>query len=222
MATAVYPEIVSHSGTASAVYRRRCTSRRWVPRWPTSAAPCATTPCGSYLNGSSDSRTQGIRGSTTTWPVPKPWSTCRSTLHRATPSRRRPRTAPCPCTEGTPPWDPTTCSVLVQRCLLPSTGETWALTDDTDHNTARSVWRNDNNDGLYSMFVVSEGLLFSIRPVLQYAYQPDRRSMPAGIPIQTITAQSLQGKTVRPYPCCLPIVSIIDLMSVMHRSLYNM
>uniref|UniRef100_A0A3P8NWH9 Pleckstrin homology domain containing A5 n=1 Tax=Astatotilapia calliptera TaxID=8154 RepID=A0A3P8NWH9_ASTCA len=28
-----------------------------------------------------------------------------------------------------------------------------------------------------------------------YAYLPDRRSMPAGIPIQTITAQSLQGKT---------------------------
>uniref|UniRef100_A0A672IBG6 Pleckstrin homology domain containing A5 n=1 Tax=Salarias fasciatus TaxID=181472 RepID=A0A672IBG6_SALFA len=32
----------------------------------------------------------------------------------------------------------------------------------------------------------------------QYAYPPDRRSMPAGIPIQTITAQSLQGKTVSP------------------------
>ncbi|XP_034143977.1 pleckstrin homology domain-containing family A member 5 isoform X12 [Esox lucius] len=29
----------------------------------------------------------------------------------------------------------------------------------------------------------------------KYAYQPDRRSMPAGIPVQTITAQSLQGKT---------------------------
>ncbi|KAM4573100.1 pleckstrin homology domain-containing family A member 5 isoform 17-T18 [Odontesthes bonariensis] len=29
----------------------------------------------------------------------------------------------------------------------------------------------------------------------KYAYTPDRRSMPAGIPIQTITAQSLQGKT---------------------------
>uniref|UniRef100_A0A674DV30 Pleckstrin homology domain containing A5 n=1 Tax=Salmo trutta TaxID=8032 RepID=A0A674DV30_SALTR len=28
-----------------------------------------------------------------------------------------------------------------------------------------------------------------------YAYPPDRRSMPAGIPVQTITAQSLQGKT---------------------------
>lgn len=71
------------------------------------------------------------------------------------------------------------------------------------------------------MFVVFEGLLFSMY-VLQYAYQPDRRSMPAGIPIQTITAQSLQGKTVRPYPCCLPIVSVIDIMSVIHRSLYNM
>uniref|UniRef100_A0AAQ6AJR8 PH domain-containing protein n=1 Tax=Amphiprion ocellaris TaxID=80972 RepID=A0AAQ6AJR8_AMPOC len=32
-----------------------------------------------------------------------------------------------------------------------------------------------------------------LRP--QYAYPPDRRSMPAGIPIQTVTAQSLQGKT---------------------------
>uniref|UniRef100_A0A4W5PRU9 PH domain-containing protein n=1 Tax=Hucho hucho TaxID=62062 RepID=A0A4W5PRU9_9TELE len=29
-----------------------------------------------------------------------------------------------------------------------------------------------------------------------YSYPPDRRSMPAGIPVQTITAQSLQGKTV--------------------------
>ncbi|XP_047453462.1 pleckstrin homology domain-containing family A member 5-like isoform X4 [Mugil cephalus] len=32
-------------------------------------------------------------------------------------------------------------------------------------------------------------------PVNKYAYPPDRRSMPAGIPMQTITAQSLQGKT---------------------------
>ncbi|XP_030587385.1 pleckstrin homology domain-containing family A member 5 isoform X3 [Archocentrus centrarchus] len=32
-------------------------------------------------------------------------------------------------------------------------------------------------------------------PVNKYAYPPDRRSMPAGIPIQTISAQSLQGKT---------------------------
>ncbi|KAL0968711.1 hypothetical protein UPYG_G00270630 [Umbra pygmaea] len=30
----------------------------------------------------------------------------------------------------------------------------------------------------------------------KYAYQPDRRSMPAGIPVQPITAQSLQGKTM--------------------------
>ncbi|XP_036373549.1 pleckstrin homology domain-containing family A member 5 isoform X3 [Megalops cyprinoides] len=29
----------------------------------------------------------------------------------------------------------------------------------------------------------------------QYGYPPDRRSMPAGIPVQTITPQSLQGKT---------------------------
>ncbi|KAJ8391114.1 hypothetical protein AAFF_G00097350 [Aldrovandia affinis] len=32
----------------------------------------------------------------------------------------------------------------------------------------------------------------------QYAYPPDRRSMPAGIPVQTITPQTLQGKTVSP------------------------
>uniref|UniRef100_A0A8C7D5T0 Pleckstrin homology domain containing A5 n=1 Tax=Oncorhynchus kisutch TaxID=8019 RepID=A0A8C7D5T0_ONCKI len=31
----------------------------------------------------------------------------------------------------------------------------------------------------------------------QYAYPPERRSMPAGIPVQTITAQSLQGKTAK-------------------------
>lgn len=31
---------------------------------------------------------------------------------------------------------------------------------------------------------------------LQYAYPPDRRSMPAGLPVQAITSQSLQGKTV--------------------------
>uniref|UniRef100_A0A668A6U7 Pleckstrin homology domain containing A5 n=1 Tax=Myripristis murdjan TaxID=586833 RepID=A0A668A6U7_9TELE len=30
----------------------------------------------------------------------------------------------------------------------------------------------------------------------KYAYPPDRRSMPAGIPVQTITVQSLQGKTL--------------------------
>ncbi|XP_069019410.1 pleckstrin homology domain-containing family A member 5-like isoform X13 [Embiotoca jacksoni] len=34
--------------------------------------------------------------------------------------------------------------------------------------------------------------------VNKYAYTPDRRSMPAGIPIQTVTAQSLQGKTLSP------------------------
>ncbi|XP_024138160.1 pleckstrin homology domain-containing family A member 5 isoform X5 [Oryzias melastigma] len=32
-------------------------------------------------------------------------------------------------------------------------------------------------------------------PINKYIYPPDRRSMPAGIPVQTITAQSLQGKT---------------------------
>ncbi|XP_078139097.1 pleckstrin homology domain-containing family A member 5-like isoform X3 [Centroberyx gerrardi] len=34
--------------------------------------------------------------------------------------------------------------------------------------------------------------------ITKYAYPPDRRSMPAGIPVQTITAQSLQGKTLSP------------------------
>uniref|UniRef100_A0A8C7HJ09 Pleckstrin homology domain containing, family A member 5 n=1 Tax=Oncorhynchus kisutch TaxID=8019 RepID=A0A8C7HJ09_ONCKI len=32
----------------------------------------------------------------------------------------------------------------------------------------------------------------------KYNYPPDRRSMPAGIPVQTITPQSLQGKTISP------------------------
>ncbi|XP_019712661.1 pleckstrin homology domain-containing family A member 5-like isoform X5 [Hippocampus comes] len=32
----------------------------------------------------------------------------------------------------------------------------------------------------------------------KYAYPPDRRSMPVGIPVQTITAQSLQGKSLSP------------------------
>uniref|UniRef100_A0A671X4S3 Pleckstrin homology domain containing A5 n=1 Tax=Sparus aurata TaxID=8175 RepID=A0A671X4S3_SPAAU len=38
-----------------------------------------------------------------------------------------------------------------------------------------------------------------LRPQInKYAYPPDRRSMPAGIPVQTINAQSLQGKTLSP------------------------
>ncbi|XP_037622846.1 pleckstrin homology domain-containing family A member 5 isoform X38 [Sebastes umbrosus] len=37
------------------------------------------------------------------------------------------------------------------------------------------------------------------RPQLnKYAYPPDRRSMPAGIPVQSINSQSLQGKTLSP------------------------
>lgn len=39
---------------------------------------------------------------------------------------------------------------------------------------------------------------FSLYCILQYAYQPDRRSVPVGIPVQTITNQSLQGKSVSP------------------------
>lgn len=38
--------------------------------------------------------------------------------------------------------------------------------------------------------------MYSVHYNLQYAYSPDRRSMPVGIPVQTITAHSLQGKTV--------------------------
>ncbi|XP_034734630.1 pleckstrin homology domain-containing family A member 5-like isoform X26 [Etheostoma cragini] len=55
------------------------------------------------------------------------------------------------------------------------------------------------------------------RPQLnKYAYPPDRRSMPAGIPVQTITAQSLQGKTLSPEECreraytCMPEEVDID------------
>ncbi|XP_051807567.1 pleckstrin homology domain-containing family A member 5-like isoform X10 [Acanthochromis polyacanthus] len=56
-----------------------------------------------------------------------------------------------------------------------------------------------------------------LRPqVNKYAYPPDRRSMPAGIPIQTITAQSLQGKTLSPEDfreqayTCMPEEADID------------
>uniref|UniRef100_A0A673VW92 Pleckstrin homology domain containing, family A member 5 n=1 Tax=Salmo trutta TaxID=8032 RepID=A0A673VW92_SALTR len=43
----------------------------------------------------------------------------------------------------------------------------------------------------------------------KYNYPPDRRSMPAGIPMQTITPQSLQGKTVSHLtnPDLLPLIS---------------
>ncbi|CAJ1056393.1 pleckstrin homology domain-containing family A member 5-like isoform X3 [Xyrichtys novacula] len=50
----------------------------------------------------------------------------------------------------------------------------------------------------------------------KYAYPPDRRSMPAGIPVQTITAQSLQGKTLSPEDysqhayTCMPEEADID------------
>ncbi|KAK2842455.1 hypothetical protein Q5P01_012655 [Channa striata] len=35
-------------------------------------------------------------------------------------------------------------------------------------------------------------------PLNKYSYQPDRRSMPAGVPVQSITTQSLQGKSLSP------------------------
>uniref|UniRef100_A0A8C8G2Q2 PH domain-containing protein n=1 Tax=Oncorhynchus tshawytscha TaxID=74940 RepID=A0A8C8G2Q2_ONCTS len=42
----------------------------------------------------------------------------------------------------------------------------------------------------------------------KYAYPPDRRPMPAGIPVQTITAQSLQGKTVSSLPSLSLLLSL--------------
>ncbi|XP_061826268.1 pleckstrin homology domain-containing family A member 5-like isoform X4 [Nerophis lumbriciformis] len=36
------------------------------------------------------------------------------------------------------------------------------------------------------------------QPMHKYVYPPDRRSMPIGIPVQTVTAQSLQRKTLSP------------------------
>lgn len=139
MATAACPGIAWHSGTASAACRRRCTTRPWVPLWPRSVAPCATTPCGSCSSGNKGRPTAGRQVSTATWPVPKPWSTCQTTLFRATLSHPRLLTAPCPCTVPTLRCDLTTWATLAQRFLLPSTEETWALIDGPGHKSTRSV-----------------------------------------------------------------------------------
>lgn len=136
--TAVFPGTALHSGTASAVSRRLCT-RPWVPRRWISAGPCVTTPCGIYSSGSRDRPTPGSQDFTTTCPAPKPWWTCRNTLSRCIRSHPPPPMARSPCTGATPRCDPTACSVLVRRCLLPSTEEIRALRDGRGHSTARSV-----------------------------------------------------------------------------------
>uniref|UniRef100_A0A665UJ45 Pleckstrin homology domain containing A5 n=1 Tax=Echeneis naucrates TaxID=173247 RepID=A0A665UJ45_ECHNA len=56
----------------------------------------------------------------------------------------------------------------------------------------------------------------------KYAYTPDRRSMPIGIPVQTVTSQSLQGKTLspedyreHPYTCMPKEVDIDTKLSML-------
>ena len=146
MATAACPGIAWHSGTASAACRRRCTSRSWVPCRPTSAAPCATIPCGSCTSGSRGRRTPGRRGSTATWPVPRPCSTCRTTPHRATPSPPHPPTARCPCTVATPRCDPTTWPAAILRSPPPFTDETRASIDVIGRSPTRSVQANKRRE----------------------------------------------------------------------------
>uniref|UniRef100_A0A3P9PSL7 Pleckstrin homology domain containing A5 n=1 Tax=Poecilia reticulata TaxID=8081 RepID=A0A3P9PSL7_POERE len=55
----------------------------------------------------------------------------------------------------------------------------------------------------------------------QYAYPPDRRSLPAGIPVQTITAQSLQSKTMSPEDYREPVYTYMpeveDIDSIISR-----
>ncbi|XP_036003864.1 pleckstrin homology domain-containing family A member 5 isoform X8 [Fundulus heteroclitus] len=57
--------------------------------------------------------------------------------------------------------------------------------------------------------------------VNKYAYPPDRRSLPAGIPVQTITAQSLQSKTMSPEDYREPIYpympEVEDIDSIISR-----
>lgn len=132
--TAVYPGTALHRGTAFAACHHHCTTRLWVLHRLISGGPCAMTPCGIYLNGSKDRPMPGSRGSTTIWPVPKPWSTCQNMSHQCTQSPLRPPTVRCPCMVVTLHCGPTTCSALVPRCLLPSIDESWALTDGKDHN----------------------------------------------------------------------------------------
>ncbi|XP_054879608.1 pleckstrin homology domain-containing family A member 5-like isoform X14 [Poeciliopsis prolifica] len=57
--------------------------------------------------------------------------------------------------------------------------------------------------------------------VNKYAYLPDRRSLPAGIPVQTITAQSLQSKTMSPEDYREPVYTYLpdveDVDSIISR-----
>uniref|UniRef100_A0A3B3VHA3 Pleckstrin homology domain containing A5 n=1 Tax=Poecilia latipinna TaxID=48699 RepID=A0A3B3VHA3_9TELE len=57
--------------------------------------------------------------------------------------------------------------------------------------------------------------------VNKYAYPPDRRSLPAGIPVQTITAQSLQSKTMSPEDYREPVYTYMpeveDIDSIISR-----
>ncbi|XP_016536051.1 pleckstrin homology domain-containing family A member 5-like isoform X11 [Poecilia formosa] len=57
--------------------------------------------------------------------------------------------------------------------------------------------------------------------VNKYAYPPDRRSLPAGIPVQTITAQSLQSKTMSPEDYKDPVYTYMpeveDIDSIISR-----
>lgn len=137
MATAPCPEIAWPSGTAFAACRRLCTTKPWARRWLRSAAPWETTPCGSYTSGSKDRPSAGSRGSIATWPVPKPWSTYRSTRHRATPSLLRRPTGPCPYTVATRRWGLTTWPMLIPNFPPPSSDESRALTDGSGHKSTR-------------------------------------------------------------------------------------
>ncbi|XP_027887628.1 pleckstrin homology domain-containing family A member 5-like isoform X12 [Xiphophorus couchianus] len=57
--------------------------------------------------------------------------------------------------------------------------------------------------------------------VNKYAYPPDRRSLPAGIPVQTITAQTLQSKTMSPEDYREPVYTYMpdveDIDSIISR-----
>lgn len=141
-ATAASHGTAWRSVTAYAACRRHSTSRRWARRRRKNGAPCATTPCGSCLSGSSASRMPATPlASTATWRAPRPWLTCRSTPRRpATPSRPRPPTARSQCTVGTRLSAPTTCSVPAPRSRHQCTAGTWAWSAGIGRSMAEWVW----------------------------------------------------------------------------------
>lgn len=177
MDIAVCPGIAWHSGTASAACPHRYMTRPWVLQWLRNAAPCAMTPCGSCTSGSKGRPTAGSQGCTAIWPVPKPWSTCQSMLHRATPSPPRPPMAPCRCTAATLQWDLTTWATLALKFPLPSSEETWLLRDGRGHQSTRSAKRcinrkcsvhPHNNKIAYYAIVFSHPLfLYILLPSIQ-------------------------------------------------------